>query len=131
LITFLSFLSFANSQTCSWNSLRWSCPLVTGANTNPASTCDSWNTFLASINPSLTYSAIRLYGSNDPTGVYCYGAEADQLCKALATSQDISITCNARSWVTSNCGGRSITTTGQVCGCLDGYTVRPCLIYNE
>ncbi|MBP7708284.1 hypothetical protein KA107_01250 [Candidatus Pacearchaeota archaeon] len=88
--------------------------------------CTAWNAFREQINS--TYSKVTLKGSNDEVGVSCTGEVAGQICASLHSGVPGSWECEGRTWMTGYCGGGlEITTTGSICGCSTGYTVRPCI----
>jgi len=118
----ISFLSFCNAQ-CTWNSLGWSCPMSVDS---PPSVCESFESFRASISLSRTYYAIRIYGSRNPTGVYCY-EYADQVCKGLRYGPYSSYWCNGMAWSIGQCGTAvELSTSPEICSCASQYAVSPC-----
>lgn len=90
--------------------------------------CPSWNAFRASIDSGTTYSEIILRGSADPTGKTCTGASANTLCQNLRTGTSTALSCDGNPWNIGGCGnGIEISTTGTICQCPVGHTVRPCI----
>lgn len=96
--------------------------------------CPAWNTFRMQLQAFNSYQYIRIWGSNDPTGIECMGDQASMLCNALANGQAINnINCNGRSWSVGNCGsGVELSGQASVCQCTSpAYVVRPCIGANN
>jgi cysteine-rich repeat protein len=93
--------------------------------------CQTWTTFRTELQGFNNYAYVKMWGSNDPTGVECMGAAANTICQALSTGQAMnSIACNGRTWNIGNCGnGPELNAQGAgVCQCTNpGYVVRPCI----
>ena len=84
---------------------------------------------MASLNCS-SYSTLRIYGTNDPTGLTITSSVvATAIATALRTNTAYTGTSNGFTWAVGPCGGNpyEITSTGLICTCSTGYTMRPCL----
>ncbi len=99
-------------------------PSGTVQSTDPQ--CVNWLKFNASLIG--VFSGVQISGSNDSTGFSCGGAAADQVCQALHTGGNVSVSCNGHMWNVGNCGGTAINVDSSVCTCDSvGWTVRPCI----
>ncbi|CAF0796124.1 unnamed protein product [Adineta steineri] len=94
----------------------------------PTTQCTAWITFAAGLTCT-SYSSLRIYGSNDPTGLTIsdpYVVTA--IAVALRANTTYSATSNGYTWIVGVCGsGYEITATGTLCTCNSGYTIRPCI----
>ncbi|CAF4248459.1 unnamed protein product, partial [Adineta steineri] len=92
----------------------------------PTTQCTAWITFAAGLTCT-SYSSLRIYGSNDPTGLTIsdpYVVTA--IAVALRANTTYSATSNGYTWIVGACGGNELTATGSLCSCTSGYTLRPC-----
>ncbi|CAF0869850.1 unnamed protein product [Adineta ricciae] len=96
-----------------------------------ASDCATWQAFTAGLTCS-SYSTMRIYGTNNPTGITITSASVvTGLAAALRANSTYTGTAGGYTWAVGVCGsGLEITSTGSVCGCSSGYTIRSC-IYNN
>ena len=95
-----------------------------------ASDCATWQAFTTGLTCS-SYSTMRIYGTNNPTGITITSASVvTGLAAALRANSTYTGTAGGYTWAVGSCGsGLEITSTGSVCGCSSGYTIRAC-IYN-
>ncbi|CAF0796005.1 unnamed protein product [Adineta steineri] len=95
--------------------------------TTPTSQCTAWITFAAGLTCT-SYSSLRIYGSNDPTGITISDSYVvTAIAVALRANTTYSATSNGYTWIVGVCGsGYEITATGTLCTCNTGYTLRPC-----
>ncbi|CAF0837402.1 unnamed protein product [Adineta steineri] len=92
----------------------------------PTTQCTAWITFAAGLTCT-SYSSLRIYGSNDPTGITITDSYvATAIAVALRANTTYSATANGYTWIVGACGGNEITATGTLCTCNTGYTLRPC-----
>ena len=118
-----------NGQFCS-NSACYAAVTFSGVFTQSMSSpnqCVDWATFRSQLTGN--YSQITIKGSNDPNGVVCQGAAANQLCQALHNNQATSVACGGRTWATGMCGnGIELNAVGPICNCQpNAYVIRPCI----
>ncbi len=94
----------------------------------PTSQCTAWTNFLSQLTPN-NYTKLTLKGSNDPVGESVTDpAVVAQIAAAMNTNSAGSWTSGGHTWMTGTCGsGLELTTTGSVCFCNNGYTIRPCI----
>ncbi|UJR11024.1 hypothetical protein I4U23_015208 [Adineta vaga] len=92
-----------------------------------ASQCAAWQAFTSSLTCS-SYSKMRLYGSNDPTGITVTdAATVTALAVALRYNTTIIAPSNGVQWRVWPCsGGYEISSTGTACSNPIGYVIRPC-----
>lgn len=114
--------------------VRFSADQTGGVPTTPA-ICDDWNAFRASLTAG-SYDLVRMRGTFDQEGVTCNdAAAATQICQALNTETNVTVSCGGRSWnVFVGCGEDhntnpsvelNVDNTG--CQCQSpGYTIRAC-----
>ena len=89
--------------------------------------CGNWNTFRGTIGVG-GYTKVTLRGSLDMVGKSCNGANANTICQNLKNGTNTNIVCDGSTWVIGSCGGGiEISTTGSICNCNVGHTVRPCI----
>ncbi|CAF4171149.1 unnamed protein product, partial [Adineta steineri] len=93
----------------------------------PTSQCTAWITFAAGLTCT-SYSSLRIYGSNDPTGITITDSYVvTAIAVALRANTTYSATSNGYTLIVGVCGsGYEITATGSLCTCTSGYTLRPC-----
>jgi cysteine-rich repeat protein len=94
--------------------------------------CTAWNDWRAEVGSgNFVFNRIQVWSSQDPNGVECVGAQADQICQALADNQATSVACNGRTWATGQCGnGIELSADqGAICSCTPnpGNNIRPCI----
>ncbi|CAF1037559.1 unnamed protein product [Adineta steineri] len=95
----------------------------------PTTQCTAWSAFATSLTCS-SYSLMRMYGSNDPTGITVDSSSvATALALALRYNFTYGTTYNGLTWKVGACGPGSyeISATGTICSCPTGYTIRPCI----
>jgi hypothetical protein len=95
--------------------------------TYSSSPCTAWTAFLANLTCT-TYTKLQIYGSQEPTGITITDSSVvTALATALRNSTAYTGTSNGYTMKVGSCGGGyEITSTGSVCNCNKGYTVRPC-----
>ncbi|CAF1300819.1 unnamed protein product [Adineta ricciae] len=88
--------------------------------------CTSWRSFTTGLTCT-TYSKMRIYGSNDPTGITIADVSTvTALAVALKYNTTLIARYNGINWrVGPDWSGYEITSTGGHT-CSTGYTVRPC-----
>lgn len=99
------------------------------------SQCDDWNAFRLGINatgkPTDVYSKVTLWGSNDPVGITCTGAQANQICATIQLGGPATILCDGHGWDIKDCSSMGVAVavdSGSACSCSNpGYILRPCL----
>ena len=95
-----------------------------------SSQCSAWNTFRALLVSSRSYSTLTMSGSNNPTGITLTNPSiVAAIAQALRTNTAYGpASSNGYSWRVGPCGGGyELTSTGSICRCNTGYTVRPCI----
>lgn len=94
----------------------------------PTSQCTAWSSYVASLTCA-GYSNLRLYGSNDATGLTITELSVVRgLAAALRTSSTFSGNASGYTWVAgTGVAGLGISNTGVVSSCSTGYTLRPCI----
>ncbi|CAF1450114.1 unnamed protein product, partial [Rotaria magnacalcarata] len=93
------------------------------------SQCVAWNAFRALL-VTRSYSSLTISGSNNYVGITLTNPTiVSAIAHALRTNTTYGpISSNGFAWMVGSCGvGYGLTTTGKVCDCNDGYTVRPCV----
>ncbi len=75
-----------------------------------------------------TYTKVHIYGSVDPTGITLTDSSVvTAVATALRTSATYTGISNGYTIKVGSCGGGyEITSSGSVCSCNAGYTIRPC-----
>ncbi|UJR07316.1 hypothetical protein I4U23_011603 [Adineta vaga] len=88
--------------------------------------CTNWRIFTTGLTCT-SYSKMRIYGSNDPTGITITDASAvTALAVALRYNTTLIVRYNGINWrVGTDWSGYEITSTGAHT-CSAGYTIRPC-----
>ncbi|UJR18444.1 hypothetical protein I4U23_005349 [Adineta vaga] len=89
--------------------------------------CTQWKIFTTGLTCS-SYSKMRIYGSNDPTGITITdSATVTAFAVALRYNTSLNTLYNGIIWRagTSCWGGYELSSVIQ-CGCGQGYTIRPC-----
>jgi cysteine-rich repeat protein len=116
----------ACSNTCKLNLKKTFSAMFT-LNQDGQGQCGNWNTFRGTIGVG-GYTKVTLRGSLDMVGKSCNGANANTICQNLKNGTNTSIVCDGSTWVIGSCGGGiEISTTGSICNCNVGHTVRPCI----
>jgi cysteine-rich repeat protein len=97
------------------------------ANQDGQGQCGNWNNFRASI-ANGGYTKVTLRGNLDMVGRVCNGANANTICQNLKNGLATNLFCDGSTWMIGTCGaGVEISTTGSICNCNVGHTVRPCI----
>jgi hypothetical protein len=120
-----------DNGACIASGVIYSQTFPTGAVSTSDPVCTTWKTFVNTLQPTATYAAITIKGTNDATGVTCSGATANTLCQALRTATTTaSLACGGRNWmVSTGCGAAvELSANGDACQCggTTSYRVRPC-----
>ncbi|CAF0764088.1 unnamed protein product [Adineta steineri] len=89
--------------------------------------CTAWSSFVVILNCS-SYSSIRIFGSIDGTGLSVSNSVvATVIVVALRTNATYTGVSDGYTWaVGSTACGLEISSTGNLCLCSAGYTLRPC-----
>ncbi|CAF4219404.1 unnamed protein product [Adineta steineri] len=94
-----------------------------------SSQCTAWLTFQSQL-VSRPYTSMTIKGTNNPTGItLTNSAYVLGLATALRTNTPYGpVFSDGYLWAVGLCGGfYELTTTGSVCQCNTGYTLRPCI----
>jgi hypothetical protein len=97
-------------------------------NVAPTFQCTAWQTYQTLLIVQ-NYVSLTISGSNDPVGITLTNStDVAAIALALRTGTTYGpVSSNGYNWVGgASCAGISLSSTGVVCACNTGYTLRPC-----
>jgi hypothetical protein len=101
-----------------------------------AAQCNPWVAWRATLNAGQVYNTVR-FGREGGAESVCNGAQANQICQALRSAQEVSVNCGGISWgVRAQCSAQvqwrpepELFLGNTACSCTGTRALRPC-IYN-
>ncbi|UJR32488.1 hypothetical protein I4U23_019950 [Adineta vaga] len=124
--------TFSTNSTTTTTTTSFYCPPVVYSVTFTSGVyspilCSIWTSFTASLTCS-NYTSFSLNGTYDPNGYTATDRTVvNGVAIALRTSTTYVGNSNGITWRVGSCGGSELTTTGSICQCATGNTLRPCV----
>ncbi|CAF4939373.1 unnamed protein product, partial [Rotaria sp. Silwood1] len=95
----------------------------------PSDQCTAWEVFRAQL-IAQPYTLMTMKGTNNAVGITLTNATVvAAIAQALRTNTTYGpVSLDLYSWAVGVCGsGYEVTSTGSICACNTGYTIRPCI----